>query len=316
MLAMSFPTHQFQGAQIQAPLAGYSHAGFRRLVWRYGQPSYCCTEMLPAALINQEAGLINRYTHRAPEEKYLCYQLSGACPKTLALATAQVCDMGADLVDLNAGCPKRKIRRKGAGSALVDDPEHLLAIVQAMRASCPVPLTLKLRLNENLATLLPKLADAGIDAVTVHARDRHSCDNDPAHWSALKDMASKLPLIINGGIDGAPNYHQALNDSQASGVMIGRAGFSNPWLVGRLDQPFTPPSQTTVGLIMLELLEYLSGISSERAAWLASKSVVHYYRKHLDASCQDDWVREARACTSLKALRATTQAFFNQTACP
>ncbi|OYV54584.1 MAG: nitrogen regulation protein, partial [Legionella sp. 21-45-4] len=141
--ALAFPNRLIQG-----PLAGYTCAPFRQLVYQFTPPAYCCSEMLSAHDLNhQSAEKARRFIYRAPEETRLCYQISGHDPHTLALAAKKLETLGADLIDINCGCPKTKIRKKGAGSALLEKPSQLLSIIDSVRQAIRIPLTVKLRLQ-------------------------------------------------------------------------------------------------------------------------------------------------------------------------
>lgn len=134
---------------IQGPLAGYSCAPFRTLFNHYRSPAYCVTEMSSATDILHKHTRNSRYVYRSPQEQILAYQIAGIEPHTLAQAAQQLQFNGADIIDINCGCPKPKIRKKGAGSALLEEPEQLVRIVKEVRAAITIPLTIKIRIQGN-----------------------------------------------------------------------------------------------------------------------------------------------------------------------
>ncbi len=138
---------QLPNRLLQGPLAGFSCAPFRQLYYKFLSPAYCVTEMISAYDVLHKHPITSRYLYRAPEETRLCYQISGHDPTIMAQAALRLEGLGADLIDLNCGCPKTKIRKKGAGSALLDTPALLCEIVGAVRRRISIPLTVKLRIQ-------------------------------------------------------------------------------------------------------------------------------------------------------------------------
>ncbi|MBI2787027.1 MAG: tRNA-dihydrouridine synthase family protein, partial [Legionella longbeachae] len=174
---------------IQGPLAGYSCAPFRTLFNQYIPPAYCVTEMSSAQDILHKHLANSRYRYRAPEERLLAYQISGTEPFILAQAAQQLQLQGADIIDINCGCPKPKIRKKGAGSALLEKPKQLVEIINIVRAAITIPLTIKIRIqgNEKDVMLAKKIEEAGADALIVHGR----------RWIDDYDIASDFRQIAN-----------------------------------------------------------------------------------------------------------------------
>ncbi|HAT8700886.1 TPA: tRNA-dihydrouridine synthase family protein [Legionella pneumophila subsp. pneumophila] len=269
---------------IQGPLAGYSCAPFRDLFNIYTPPAYCVSEMCSAIDILHKHSSQSRYIYRAPTEKLLAYQISGNEPHVLAEAAAKLQSLGADLIDINCGCPKSKIRKKGAGSALLEDPQKLIAIISRVRAAISIPLTIKIRIqnNEKDLTLAKQIEDAGAHALIVHGR-RWTEDYDiPCNWQQIANIknAVNIPVIVNGDISDIFSLRKALEISVCDGFMISRAGTGKPWLYRDLlnletnDVAF----DEKLKLFMLHL-EGLSYLENEHKAVLQSKSLVRYYFK-------------------------------------
>lgn len=186
---------RFESNLIQAPLAGVSCAPFRELVWKFGGVAYCCTEMLSALHIANGTDRSPRYQARSPLEENLCWQLSGNNPEILARASEHAIASGADILDLNGGCPQPKIRKKGCGSKLLTDEKNLSALVKAMRCDDKIPVTVKMRIDAGRGeycdvSIAKILEEAGADAIIVHGRN----------WTHDYDTACQLDAIA--AVDG------------------------------------------------------------------------------------------------------------------
>tara|TARA_Y100001968_G_C19451604_1_gene769044 strand:- start:6766 stop:7728 length:963 start_codon:yes stop_codon:yes gene_type:complete len=268
---------------IQGPLAGYSCAPFRALFSHYQSPAFCVSEMISAHfLIHQTSSQTKRYRYRSPDEKRLCYQLSGNDPSILAKAAKLLNDVGADLIDLNCGCPKLKIRKKGAGSALLADGDHLARIVSTVKAAITCPLTVKIRLQSATADahLAHMLVNSGADALVVHGRrwtDDYTISCNLAGIKAIKETVH-IPVIANGDIYDKASLTTAIQQTGCDGFMISRAGTGKPWLYQTLltDSGLLPDLSTRIALF-LEHLEHLAALESSHKAVLQSKSLVKYY---------------------------------------
>ncbi|MGL5741235.1 MAG: tRNA dihydrouridine synthase [Legionella sp.] len=275
---------------IQGPLAGYSCAPFRTLFNRYMPPAYCVTEMSSATDILHKHQSSSRYLYRAPQERILAYQIAGTQPQVLADAAQQLQQQGADIIDINCGCPKPKIRKKGAGSALLETPEHLVGLVQTIRERITIPLTIKIRIqgNENDLLLAKKIEDAGADALIVHGRrwiDDYDVASDLKQIARIKQHVT-IPVIANGDIQDRMSLQKALELSGCDADMISRAGTGNPWLYQELwEQQHVIVTLTEKIELFLAHLHGLSALEDDYKAVLQSKSLVRYYlRQFLDAS--------------------------------
>ncbi len=272
---------------LQGPLAGFSCAPFRKLYYKFLPPAYCVSEMISAYDVLYKHPITSRYLYRAPEEKKLCYQLAGHDPLIMAEAAARLEDLGADLIDINCGCPKTKIRKKGAGSALLEVPHHLCEIVRAVRGSTRIPLTVKIRIqgNENDMVLARAIEAAGADALIVHGRrwtDDYSYPSDFHHIGKIK-QAIQIPVIANGDIADDVSLAQAMEQSGCDAYMIARAGSGKPWLYEHLlsETPTATPSAEIQKECFIEHLQGLAVLENDHQAMLQSKSLVRYYFGHV-----------------------------------
>jgi tRNA-dihydrouridine synthase B len=274
---------QFSNRLIQGPLAGFSCAPFRQLFYQFLPPAYCVSEMISAYDAIHKHQVDSRYLYRAAEETRLCYQLSGYSPKILAQAAVRLESLGADLIDINCGCPKTKIRKKGAGSALLDKPEQLCDIVSAVRYAIRIPLTVKLRIRGDArdVVLAKMLERAGADALIVHGRrwtDDYDIPCDFHHIAQIK-QAVCIPVIANGDIADEVTLAKAVAESGCDAYMIARAGSGKPWLYQQLlgASTFSGISNASVIHCFITHLQGLSRLQSEHQAVLQSKTLVRYY---------------------------------------
>jgi nifR3 family TIM-barrel protein len=270
---------------IQGPLAGYSCAPFRVLFNEFTPPAYCVTEMSSAWDIIHKHAPQSRYVYRDPQEQFLAYQISGNDPEILASAALILQNKGANIIDINCGCPKSKIRKKGAGSALLEDPQKLIAIIAKVRAAINIPLTVKIRL-QSLAQDIPlaqNIAEAGADALIVHGR-RWIDDYDVAcnfQQIALIKQQVSIPVIANGDIHNAADLEHAFRQTGCDAYMIARGGSGRPWLYQELLQQHTALiSQAEKILLFMRHLEGLAALEDEYKAILQSKSLIRYYFKN------------------------------------
>lgn len=222
---------------IQAPLAGISCAAFRELFSLYYKPAYAVSEMISANSILEQRNLGKRYLHRSNNEGLWCIQLSGNEPQNLAKAVKICQKYNPDLIDLNCGCPKPKIRTKGCGSALIENPEQLKNIVSAMRDATDIPLTVKIRTagrtnDEKYLQAATNIATAGADALIVHGRHHSENYDVPANYKQIKRITQEIsiPVIANGDINSKGSAQFALQKSGASALMIGRGSIGRPWI--------------------------------------------------------------------------------------
>jgi tRNA-dihydrouridine synthase B len=313
---------QFPSNLIQGPLAGYSCAPFRRLATQYGQPAFCCTEMISAkTLIHHPKLSRKRYVWKDPEEGKLCYQISSADPTDLGLAVRMLTDDGADLIDLNCGCPVNKVRGKGAGSQLLAQPSLLGQLIEAMKANTHVPVSVKIRVDGNSnESFNPSLArvieDAGADFVMVHGRHWTESYDTPCRLDEIRYFTEQLsiPVIGNGDVKCVDSL-KAMLATGCAGVMIARAGVGQPWLFEQLrcelqGQAFTPPDNQTVIDLFLQHVEQLAELLCyEKMAVLQARKFAKYYFRFLPR--KHAFFDAMNRCESLENLRKLLETLKN-----
>jgi tRNA-dihydrouridine synthase B len=278
---------RFDTSLIQAPLAGVSAAPFRELIAVFGAAAYCCTEMISAKTLLNRPPL--RYIHKSKQEGLLCFQLSGNTPSEMQQAATIAAKHGADLLDINCGCPVEKIRKKGCGSKLLSMSHTLGQMIRAIKAEVDLPLTVKIRVDGASGERFNQevthaINDAGADGLIVHGRHWSEHYETPVRLEEIAAIvaASDIPVIGNGDVKDYASLQRMLAVTGCQGVMIGRASVGRPWLFAQLwseaqGHIFTPPSPAEIGALFLRHIEALSHLENETLALLQARSLSKYY---------------------------------------
>ncbi len=226
----------FRGRLVMAPMTRGTDLPFRRLATEWGA-EVCVGEMAYAHKVVRgvrgELALLRRH----PSEKIFGAQLAGKRPEVMAGAARRAEQMGADFIDVNAGCPIDDATRRGFGAALLRRPARLASIVEAIKAAVAVPVTVKLRLGwsaqkPTYLKVARAVEEAGVDAISLHARSRAQRYRRPADWDAVRELVEsvKVPVIGNGDILTWRDAGMRLEQSGCAAVMVGRWALAKPWI--------------------------------------------------------------------------------------
>jgi tRNA-dihydrouridine synthase B len=229
-------------ATLLAPMAGVTDTVFRRVIRGLGGCGLIMTEFTSAEAVTRSAAKSLRYLYYDEDEHPIAAQLFGAKPEVMAAAAALVEDLGFDQVDINLGCPAKKVVKCG-GSGLLRDLHQLESVLGAVRAAVNIPLTIKMRSGWDesniVAVEVARMAEtAGIEAIAVHPRTRLQGYSGQADWSVIARVkqAVKIPVVGNGDIRVPEDAVRMISETCCDAVMIGRTAATNPWIFCQMEQ--------------------------------------------------------------------------------
>lgn len=228
-----------QGKAILAPMAGVSDIAYRLLAKEHGA-SMVCTEMVSAMGIKYKNERTHELLRMEAVEHPVSMQIFGSNPEAIALGAKVVADAGADIVDINMGCPVKKVVSSGDGSALMKTPDLAARVAEAAVKAVDVPVTVKMRIgwdddHINVVDFAKRIESTGVAAVAVHGRTREQMYMGRADWSYIKAVKDSLsiPVIGNGDVWTPEDALRMMQETGCDAVMIGRGAQGNPWIFER-----------------------------------------------------------------------------------
>ncbi|MEE4185340.1 MAG: tRNA dihydrouridine synthase DusB [Gammaproteobacteria bacterium] len=240
--AFSIGPHAIRGRCVLAPMAGLTDQPFRNLCRRHGA-ALAVAEMTTADTALWDTAKSSTRLHFAGENGLRVAQIAGSEPEQMASAARAATELGADIIDINMGCPAKKVCNKLSGSALLQDEALVAAILRAVTHATPVPVTLKIRTgwnteNRNGVTIAKIAEDAGIQSLSVHGRTRACMFRGDAEYATIRAIkaAVSIPVIANGDVTDARKAREVLHYTGADAIMIGRGALGRPWIFREINQ--------------------------------------------------------------------------------
>lgn len=303
------------GWALLAPMAGVSDLAYRVIARRMGA-AMTTAEMVSAKGLYYKNEKTKDMLAIDPGEHPVSLQIFGSDPDIMALGAKEMEKAGADVIDINMGCPMQKVVKNGDGSALMKNVPLAASIVKAMTDAVTVPVTVKMRLGwsketENCVELARALEEAGAAAITVHGRTREDFYTGKADWGKIAEVvkAVKIPVIGNGDVVDGPSAKALMEETGCAAVAIGRAAWGNPWIFKIVDTyletgELLPPPSWEMRLAMAR--EHLHGLVAEKG----ENAAVREMRAH--ASRYFHGLPEAAALRR-EIMKALTEEEFNHT---
>jgi tRNA-dihydrouridine synthase B len=264
---------------VLAPMAGVSVQAFRRQGRRFGA-GLVCSEMVSCAGLHHGNEKTLGYLRIASDEHPLAVQIFGSEPALMAEAARMVVDAGADIVDINFGCPVRKVTKTGAGATLLDDPDRATAVVGAVAGAVDVPVSVKMRRgvedgSRSCLELGPRLVDAGAATLTLHPRSARQMYTGFADHSVTAELVERLdvPVIACGDVTSHAKAQSVLATTGAAAVMVGRGAQGNPWVLREIlgEDATEPTREEIVAELVLFIRETVRELGERRASGFLKK---------------------------------------------
>ncbi len=283
---------------VLAPMSGVSDMPFRRLVKGFGA-GLVISEMIASEAMIRATRRSMKMADNCADEFPMAVQLAGCEARVMAEAARLNVDRGAAIIDINMGCPVKKVVNGEAGSALMKDEVLAGRILEATVSAVDVPVTLKMRTgwnqqNRNAPRLAKIAEEAGIQMITVHGRTRCQLYNGQADWDFIREVAEsvRIPVLANGDVVTVDHAAEILRRSGAQGVMVGRGSYGRPWFLGQVirflaDGTRLPdPAPEVRGRILLEHYDALLSHYGEEAGVRIARKHVGWYSKGLPGSAE------------------------------
>jgi tRNA-dihydrouridine synthase B len=314
---MHIGPHQLNNNLIVAPMAGVTDRPFRQLCKRLGA-GMAVSEMVASDPRLWATHKSRRRTDHRGEVDPISVQIAGADPQQMAEAAKHNVEQGAQIIDINMGCPAKKVCNVAAGSALLRDEELVRRILDAVVSAVSVPVTLKIRTgwdqhHRNAVRVASIAQSAGIRALAVHGRTRACGFAGEAEYATIAAVKShvRIPVMANGDIDSPEKAKRILDETRADAIMIGRAAQGRPWIFREINHYLTtgerlpPPSLCEVCHILVDHLHELHAFYGDEAGVRVARKHVCWYTRELagSAAFRQDFNRLETASEQLAAVK-------------
>lgn len=323
-MSIQIGAYQLKSQVFLAPMAGTSDKPFRAICRAQGA-ALTTSEMV---VIQKHLLGTNKSKHRldfSGEPAPISIQIAGSQADELAYSAQQALKFGADIIDINMGCPAKKVCNKAAGSALMQDEALVKSILNAVVSAVDIPVTLKMRTgwnvsNKNAPTIAKIAEEAGIQMLSVHGRTREDKYTGMAEYDTIKAVKSQvgIPVIANGDITSAKKAQSVLQYTGADGVMVGRATQGNPWIIHEIDHYLkTGQKATDIPLnvkkqTILDHIKQIHAFYGEKLGTQLSRKHIFWYATHLDEKNAQTFWKKVNKITSHKLQYQLLENYLHQ----
>lgn len=306
-----------------APLAGFTDKAFRRLCKDW-QVDYLVSEMVSADGISRDSLKTEEYAHFTDYERPFVIQIFGSKAEVMAKAAEMLLELKPDMLDINMGCPVKKVVKRGAGSALMKDPENAIAIVKAVKNALAdeIPLSVKFRSGWDMKSLNYldfglKMQDAGADIITLHPRTTSQMFSGLSNWTHIAELKKVLsiPLIGNGDIYYPEDALKMQQETACDALMIGRGALGKPWIFSQIKDflatgDYRPVNTREILESALKHIDYALASKAEYVVVREMRSQLCHYTKNQPGSAA---LRSAiNRCESIGQLKSELTMFFTR----
>lgn len=304
---------QLESPLILAPLAGYTDLAFRLLCREHGA-GLCVSEMISCHGLHFRQPKTLKMLISDPAEKPVSFQLFGADPDYMARAASVLNEFHPDLIDINMGCPVKKVTKKGAGAALMSTPQLAEKIIKSVVSNTNIPVTVKIRSGPNSSQInaveFSKMAqECGASAIAIHSRTWSQAFSGHADWQIIEEVKRKIsiPVIGNGDILNHNNAIEMLDQTGCDGVMIGRGALGNPWVFQEKGKP------SFLADIMIAVNRHLQLMEKHLAVDFMLGSIKNHIGRYFKSLPGSSHMRKiVYACRSFDELKESMASYSNK----
>ncbi|MFD2175433.1 tRNA dihydrouridine synthase DusB [Rhodobacter lacus] len=316
-MTITLDSYRLDPPVLLAPMAGITDLPFRRIVARFGAGLVVSEMVASGEMLTAKPSVRAKARSELGLDLPSSVQLAGREARPMAEAAKVVADMGARIIDINMGCPAKKVTGGASGAALMRDPDHALRLIEAVVGAVDLPVTLKMRLGWddgqiNAPEIARRAEAAGVRMIVVHGRTRMQFYEGRADWGAIAAVSAvvSVPVVANGDIVDAPSAQIALAQAGAAGVMVGRGAQGAPWRLAQIaaalygaPAPVLPQGAALVDLIS-EHYEAILGFYGEQVGLRLARKHLRWYAEAAGAALIPEMMRAQTPEAALALIRA------------